>query len=673
YFTGRTLSHTALIAEQVGRNGRQALTGQGFSRGVVTGLDVKKSQDSKYFLISPGAGMVMTGEDVLVPRSLQIDFRDIHVYAPVDMLSGLGDTTSTSTDTLLARKLGPTLGELISNEIEILPAGILVLQAVTSDIKGIGESRDPCEEDISNDAFENWQTADGFRLVYYVWPTDYLSLPSQNIPETDITELDWQNRIAYQIFEKEKTVTYHPWDEFGLAIALAGFDEEWNIQFVDVDAVARQGGKPRYHSLVENDFGTPFMWQARTQQFNAQLTELTYQYSLSQSFSDETERQNYFRNSIQAISEYFRHLPPVGLLPKQALNFDNWQNYFFPSDYQVELVAVPMEQLDIVLEAAAPLEPFHIAQGDRVRIAVPVPQVWYEPRLLKTEEANQLFQQTVNRFSKNRALLLDQRLEVREKLSCLNKALTTEEKTFPTPDPDALEGNESDWRFLVTQTPDTDWPEEDYDDDDWQLSVPTIESTDQMVLCRKRIDIEDLQKFYADLAVQVDANYDIYINGIHAILNAGPSPEESLTSLVFPDQLLNNFHTGENIIAVRMYNFNSTDSAIQIRMAWQYLEDSFGTSGTTPYRSKSLDDFTSWLQTTQLATSLMDTTDLESFEIINQLLSSINDVGFNQYITDLQAMVDSADDTINLKFLKIQTDIYRLRQLMLGNDDSSRL
>ena len=678
YFTGRSLSHTALIAEQSGRTGRQTLMGQSVSKGIITGLDVRKSDDAKQFHISPGMGLVLTGEDVFVPRSLRVDAHDIRVYAPVDLLPDSSDSTTPGSEVLLARALGPTLGELIDDGIAIPRVGILVLQAVAVDIKGSDEERDPCEEDANNDAFENWQVADAFRLIYYAWPSDYLTLPSPSIPETTISQKSWQNRIAYQIFEKEKTVSWHPWDELGVAIAIAGFDEAWNIHFVDRHAVARDGGKPRHRKLLDDSFGSPFLWQARVQQFNSQISELSYihasEFNEALGFVDETARQAYFKETIQDISESFRYLPPVGMLPKQALNFETWESYFFQSAYQVEVVAVPLEQLDVVLEASASLEPFHINEVDRVRIAVPVPQVWYEPGLLETEIENPIFQQVIDAFSMVRAKLLDRRQEVREKISALNKALTADELSFPTPDPDALEENESDWHYYITSTPDDNWAEADFDDSDWTLNPPLVTAANQMILCRKRIEIENVEKFVADIGIKIDGNYDIYINGIHAIVFGGPSPdEEALNSLIFPPHMLENFHEGENIIAIRVYDINNFNSQLELRLIWQYLEDTFGTTGGIPYRSKSLDDLAGWLQSSQMASSLMDTRDKEWYDIVNEILVIINANGLEKFVTDLQAMVNSADDTINLKFLKIQTDIYRLRQLMMGNDDSSRL
>jgi len=678
YFTGRNLSHVALIAEQQGRSGRQALTGQGVSRGVVSGFEVRKSLDGKQFLISPGAGIALSGEDVVVPRSLHIDVVDIQVYAPVGILNGSGETPSPGSEVLLARELGPRLGELINDGIEVNRVGILVLQAVAVDMKGFGDDRDPCDEDPSNDAFENWQTADAFRLVYYAWPSDYLTLPAPSIVDTTVTRKNWQNRIAYQIFEKEKTASHHPWDELGVAIALVGFDDAWNISFVDRHAVARQGGKPRYNKLINNSYGSPYLWQARVQQFNAQVTELSYIHSSAQEFADEAARQAYFKETTQEISESFRSLPPVGMLPKQSLNFDTWESYFFQSNYQVEVVAVPLEQLDVVLEAAASLEPFHVNETDRVRIVVPVPQVWYEPNLLITEAENPAFQNAIDKFSASRALLLDRRHEVREKVSSLTKELTGEEKVYPDPDPDALEENESDWRFLTLGAAPTGWSEIEFDDSDWLLSPPTTISSTSL-FSRKRVDIENLDKFSANIAIDIFADCRIFVNGN---LSIGPVTISSSTTGLFILDGIDDLIEGENVIAVELFNINNVNTPLNIQLVWHKLENNFGTNGSAPYVSQSIEDLANWLFDSGLAQSLIETqvydadgnpSPKDSASIVSELREKIREHGLDQYIVDLQAAVDSADDTVNLKFLKIQTDIYRLRQLMLGNDDSSRL
>src|SRR5262249_22858690 len=50
-----------------------------------------------------------------------------------------------------------------------------------------------------------------------------------------------------------------------------------------------------------------------------------------------------------------------------------------------------------------------------------------------------------------------------------------------------------------------------------------------------------------------------------------------------------------------------------------------------------------------------------------------NNIGVQQLITRLQAKLDAANDHIDFGFLHVQTDIYRSRQLMLGNEAGTRL
>ena len=92
-FTGRTLSDTALKAEQDGRGGRLANRGQMVSPGVVSGLETQLEQgvDGAWFChVGAGLGLAATGEDVVVPTDLHAAVNGIRVYAPSTvLLSGL--------------------------------------------------------------------------------------------------------------------------------------------------------------------------------------------------------------------------------------------------------------------------------------------------------------------------------------------------------------------------------------------------------------------------------------------------------------------------------------------------------------------------------------------------------------------------------------------------------
>ena len=54
-------------------------------------------------------------------------------------------------------------------------------------------------------------------------------------------------------------------------------------------------------------------------------------------------------------------------------------------------------------------------------------------------------------------------------------------------------------------------------------------------------------------------------------------------------------------------------------------------------------------------------------------LPKLDELGLRAFIPFLQDKIDRANDTIDFSFLRVQTNVYRLRQLMLGKAAASRL
>jgi hypothetical protein len=432
-YTGRALSHTALTLEQRGRGGRLAVRGQMVSPGVVFGLEADVETETaggaprQLFQLAPGFGIAATGEDVVLTQPMRVAVRDVPVYATPAVL-GERSTPETDGDPLpaeaprvapYARTLGKSLGELIDARAPLPPAGILVLQPIVANLLGKPVPKDPTEPDPQSDAFDDWQWADGCRLVLYAWPTEWRRLPKP--------DARWRNRIAYAIFDRESAggaSSVLPWEELGVPVSLIGFGEDWSVAFVDAHAVVRAGGKPKQRTSCLPNVGHPFFWQARMQQFAEQVAE--------------TDPATTPPRDLEAI---FRFLPPAGLLPKEVMDPRSGRNYFFPGYYGVDAVPVPIEQLDAVLEACAPLAPFDLFMPDRARLLVPVPQAWYEPRLLLTEEVSPEFQRKLDAFIERRTELLCRREDVRRKAEAITDAITGGRPLFPHPDadPDRIE------------------------------------------------------------------------------------------------------------------------------------------------------------------------------------------------------------------------------------------
>ncbi|MDT4956099.1 MAG: hypothetical protein QOJ02_4237 [Acidobacteriota bacterium] len=495
-YTGRALSDAALTTEQSGRSGRLAARGQMVSPGVVNGLivglesppainidiktlirlkkDPEALRQSYFFHISSGAGIMPSGEDVVVSRNVRVAVGDVPVYTTVESLTKVAQPQSSKPDQPVAlpadtvfgerrveskpdaslvlkpRRLGPPLIKLGKAGIVVPRASILLLQPIT--LKRVGEfdDEDPCEQDPQNYAFEDWQLVDGCQLVLYTWPielTDRLPFPEDS-PQ-------WRNRLAYSIFEAEMNNAdpreLLPWEEIGLPIGLVGFDGDGLPLFVDRFSVVRSGGKPKRRSVLVPDIsdikegkepeafekinqyralvpgaGQPFIWQARLQQFAEQLVEAM--------------RDN---KPIADVSNQFRFLPPAGLLPKEALtvkveqnpdkavHVGQIQNNFFPNRFSLDAVPVPLEQLDVAINQSAALSPFDTNNLDRLRVLVPVPQIYYEPNLLKEEKPDPEFEKNIATSLRKLGKWMKRRSDIHQIGKEINAEINGPENKYP--------------------------------------------------------------------------------------------------------------------------------------------------------------------------------------------------------------------------------------------------
>jgi hypothetical protein len=535
-FTGRALTSAALTAEQEGRTGRLAQRGQTVSSGVVTGLetDFVSEGQSRFLRIAAGFGLAASGEDVFLAKAVRLAVGSLPVYTTAALLDGVtesgtgepaaqaivGQQTSgaaplraggaaSQTGELAARRLGPTLDELIAKKVAIPQVGVVVLQPVSVDQLTNFDANDPCEEDPADDAFSDEQWLDGCRIIYYAWPTEWLPLPA--------TGDAWRNRLAYAIFEAEASNTpdqVMPWELAGLPIGLIAFDEAWNPLFADRYAVVRAGGKPRRRTPIVPEAGHEFLWEARLKQFSDHVASLD---PGSKSPAD--------------LAKEFRHIPPVGLLPASALKLESAPSSdsrtagsdFFPGSYTVKVHPAPVEQLDWIARGSGSLAAIDTFTPDQVTIAVPVPQIWYETDLLKVEKIDPSFQQTIDRFAHERALWLKRRLDVRAAQAALEPVLTGKPVIYPEPDPDAVEDEQPADNQIDQEIEAFKNPEEAYGTSGTgKLVVDDLESLKKELAALPGVSTElpelekpetGLQKFTADLQAKADHANDLIDTG----------------------------------------------------------------------------------------------------------------------------------------------------------------
>lgn len=141
------------------------------------------------------------------------------------------------------------------------------------------------------------------------------------------------------------------------------------------------------------------------------------------------------------LAPRFRHLPPVGLLPRAAgvpRRGESYQDHFFPDTYTCTVAPIPQEQLELMLRDSAALAPYDLSQADQVQIWLPVPQAWYESDLLEVERVDALFEQRIGEFLLCRAEGLVRRALLRDCAKAIGKAISGEPADFPQRDPQAL-------------------------------------------------------------------------------------------------------------------------------------------------------------------------------------------------------------------------------------------
>lgn len=687
YFSGRTLTHTALRLEQQSRSGRLATLGQAVSPGVVTGLEASAARTGEGVVIEIAAGMgiAASGEIVHVNRNQQVLLDDIRVFAPAAMLGGQGAEG--------APVLGDTLGTLRAGGAPLPEAVVLVLQPAVVVHFSQEASTDPCDIDPSDAAFANWQWVDGCRLVLYAWDPKLSPLPVAG---------SWRrNRIAYAVFDAERDLSQGgilPWMTVGVPIGLIGLNSSLDFEFMDRNAVVRRGGRPRGLDVPVTPAGDRFLWQARFEQFNEHLVD----WIMNASGLEPAD--------IKAGTE-FRRLPPVGVLPKEAVASRRQLQHFFPPSYSVQARALPYEQLDLAIQESAALLPFDLNTPDRVEVLVPVPQQHFDPKLLVVEVVDPEFDQAIARFTALRDEWLGRRMIVRKKASALYQAMKGRPLLTPADDPNAVDSLEQPREFeerLVkrgdtcryfkgTAAPPGNWAQIGFDDSSWSEGVTGIgystaglgTSLDDMpgayvtVFFRHRFALGSLQEAHRyTLSVTTQGGFYAFLNGrllksdnvIRPAHNAPAAAERSLETRFFElGALQGRLTQGDNLLAVQAHNVGLNAEAFSISVELVDTEDSFGTTERSMLRQTKMS--VPFGQEGFEVDALVELYNIlaESPFLAEQEVAKLDEIGIEEYIELLEHKVDQANDRVEFGFLRLRTDMYRVRQLMLGNEAGTKL
>ena len=437
-FPGRALTAAALAQRQQWQAGHIAERGQDWVAGVVEGLQVSASgvEGGSSFAatrlrIEKGRALTVSGEDVVLNRPLECLLADVPVVAPpAFFVDGSAVSDPTPDGSLRPRAIGASLGGLVAAAQGALPAvGVLVLQPVLVDTADL-DPMDPCDrsacaegtvDDVT--AFEDWRIGDAVRLLWYVWPSEWRSMVA---PEQQL-----RNALAWTIFQAEASLASDdtlPWESWGAAIAVVALDTARAPAWLDRASVVRQGGLARDARLqragtaMAANSRLPSLWQAQIEQFAEQVAAA----------GDPSPA------PADLAAGFGRFLPPVGLLPKNAVDATAHHSDFFPAGFDIDAAPVPVEQLDVAVRANAGLAPLNLAAPESVRVLVPVPLQSWDPRLLITDTIDPEFQQTLDRFLLDRSRALGARQGLRVRASVLERAITGQAAAVVAWNDDAL-------------------------------------------------------------------------------------------------------------------------------------------------------------------------------------------------------------------------------------------
>jgi len=468
-----------------------------------------------------------------------------------------------------------------------------------------------------------------------------------------------------------------------------------DFDFLDRNAVVRRGGEARGHDVPISPAGNCFLWQAQFEQFNEQLVD----WLMDEPALDPLQ---------MSAGMQFRHLPPVGVLPKQGMTPRDQKQHFFPLSYAVRALAIPYEQLDIAIEESASLLPYDLNTPDRVEVLVPVPQQHYEPQLLVVEFIDSEFDLTVARFVALRDQWLGRRLIVRNKASGLYQAMKGTPLLYRGDDPHAIDSLElpagferkfvkegDNCRYFKGRSaPPGNWFQNSFDDSAWLSGMTDIgyghsglattlndmQGQYVSIFMRHRFTLDSVEEAHRyTLSVTTNGGFYAYLNGrylssanVTRPVHTAPAQQAQTTEERCYElgELTGRLIEGENVLAIQAHNDSLGAAEFSISIELLDSEDSFGTREIT--EGKLRPPFGQEQYKVEALTALRNHLDAKT-PLSDEEVAKLDEIGIEDYIDFLQGKIDQADDRVEFGFLRLRTDIYRVRQMILGNEAGTKL
>jgi len=733
-FAGRAVSDKALTAEQDVRSGMQRIQGLSLAPGTVEGLELSldpgargKKPDEAFFQLGSGLGLARSGEDVSIGSARRMSFGSLQTIlradhedrlegegAPLPEAPAAGEADETREGSMAARlrpalprRLGKSLAEIAANaESAAIPhVAILLAQPVTATI--LGRPVDDCPPDPRDEPYADLQRIDGCRLALYLWPSEMAAIdggPDYALPVSDGA---LRNRLAYSVFDNEKLLLdgeMHPWEEFGVPLAVVAFDAAWNLLFADRHAVARIGGTPHARTQSVPMTGDPRLWQARIDQFVGHLTDLP---SLDQ----------------ESLHDVFVRMPPVGLLPPDAFDPVQRRQHFFPGTFGVSAVPVPFSNVDLAIREAAALASFNRSIPDRVELLVPVEDSVYDPHLLEVEEEDPRFGEAVADFRADRAEWLSRREAGRRRYDRLMESVSGQALSWPGKDLPMEENSPAPRVQVPVETTRTRRFDEQSALRTHSLSgahstLPVAKSDTVFVWLRIH-SASNLTGLSLRLGSGTDGKVDgPYGAGVYwgapdvmpiggelpnlAARRVGDLPEAGVWNrLEVPagrawtqsGQGLDGFAVNAAEFSqrggqVEWGSFGKIDSAGNV---YTYVGDDAPAGAVLRVSGQQGQPAWPWaavpgredLQVPDFGTvedaGVRRVAAIDAFRgdwtqsFLAKDMDSIDENGIGAFLADVQGRLKATNDAIDLGFVRARSDIYRVRQIMLGADAASRL
>jgi hypothetical protein len=385
YVPGRSLTAGSLNLERHYWDTRTVLLGRAVNAGIIDGLALEVLDGdgaSPAIRLTAGSGITDLGENVALARPLAARLADIPASEPLR-------ATTLEPEGLIGLFLKPVraVGALAFNPEDPCPVdseAYAYNDLVTQDAAQLVWARldeaelvaIPPAADRARPVRRLGAAATSVAVLGPLSSTNLLvpASPALGLPDPQLVPTSvYRGLVAHRLLEREAAARQRgvrpSWSRHGLPLGILQVSAEGRVLFVDRFALCRSGGAVREPAIAASLGTAPVLRRARFDQF------LDHIQALRSEGAD-----------LSPATLFFRHLPPVGILPATVLDKVNLRCGFFPQNFAIEAAPIQLTQMESLLATRAALAPFDLARADYVQILVPVPDHLFHPRLLIQEE-----------------------------------------------------------------------------------------------------------------------------------------------------------------------------------------------------------------------------------------------------------------------------------------------